>query len=172
VYADPPADEAESTAAYYRRLGREAIQALVRIGLPACSGGIMASNPRWCQPLSVWTRYFRQWMDHPACLVGRALVGHTVGFDLKVLARVRGGARLPNLAVDTMPLCGALHPTWRDLTLERVAPELGVGLTRRHTAHGDAVIAGQLLLRLLDRAEVRGVRTIGDLLWLQETSAR
>jgi hypothetical protein len=47
-----------------------------------------------------------------------------------------------------------------------------VELTGRHTAHGDAVIAGQLLLRLLDRAEVRGVRTIGDLLWLQETSAR
>jgi CBS domain-containing protein len=105
VYADPPADEAESTAAYYRRLGREAIQALVRIGLPACSGGIMASNPRWCQPLSVWTRYFRQWMDHPACLVGRALVGHTVGFDLDVLARVRG---VPAFRTSPSTPCGSV----------------------------------------------------------------
>ncbi len=105
-------------------------------------------------------------------LAGRILVGHGLAFDLEVLRRARGAngrRRIQNAALDTMRLCGALHPGWSDLALERVAPELGVSLVGRHTAEGDALIAGQLMLRLLDRADARGARTLGALLWLQES---
>lgn len=105
-------------------------------------------------------------------LAGRVTVGHGVGFDLDVLARARRAARLRRVdfvAVDTMRLCAALHPTWANLALERVAAGVGIDVAGRHTAAGDAVIAGRLLLRLLDRLEARGARTVGELLWLQAT---
>jgi CBS domain-containing protein len=65
VYADPSPEQAPSDARYYATLAREAIDGLVAVGFPACPGGAMASNPRWCQPLTTWREYFREWMEHP-----------------------------------------------------------------------------------------------------------
>jgi CBS domain-containing protein len=62
VYADPPAHLAARAAAYYARFADAAIRSLVRVGFPRCPGNNMASNPTWCQPVSVWTDYFRRWM--------------------------------------------------------------------------------------------------------------
>ncbi len=31
-------------------------------GYPVCKGGMMARNPRWCQPLPQWKRYFSGWI--------------------------------------------------------------------------------------------------------------
>jgi CBS domain-containing protein len=83
VYADPSPPEGERAAGYYARFAEAAIQALVGIGFPACTGGFMASNPRWCQPASVWREYFRHWIQDaspvqvlPACIF----------FDLRPLA--------------------------------------------------------------------------------------
>ncbi len=83
VYGDPSPERAESTALYYRRFGIEAIESLVRLGFPRCPGDAMASNPRWCQPLSVWTRYFRRWIDHPA---PDEVLAACIYFDLRPLA--------------------------------------------------------------------------------------
>ena len=43
----------------------------------------MASNPRWCQPLGVWTEYFRGWMTStsPANILDASIY-----FDLRPLA--------------------------------------------------------------------------------------
>jgi len=62
VYADPPADEAAKVAAHYARFAAAAIRGLVAVGFPVCSANLMASNPEWCQPLSVWSGYFRRWL--------------------------------------------------------------------------------------------------------------
>jgi CBS domain-containing protein len=49
-------------------------------GYPRCRGDIMASNPRWRQPLSMWKRYFSQWIDEPS----RDAVMHgSIFFDLR-----------------------------------------------------------------------------------------
>ena len=55
-----------AAAAYFARLatahGRSARAA--RASRPA-AGGFMASNPRWCQPESVWRALLRAWMETP-----------------------------------------------------------------------------------------------------------
>jgi hypothetical protein len=42
----------------------------------------------------------------------------------------------------------------------------------RHTAAGDALTAGLILLRLLREFEAKGVRTLADLLHLQREARR
>lgn len=110
-----------------------------------------------------------------AVLGDRMLVGHGIAFDLAVLARARralGRGPLGNPALDTMRLAAALHPDWEHFGFDDVASRLGIGILGRHTAEGDARAAGELLLTLLGEARSRGVRTVGELLWLQETVSR
>ena len=63
VYADPPPRDTGPIQSYFAGLAAEVNGALVRIGFPECPGRIMASNPEWCQPVSVWTARFRHWMQ-------------------------------------------------------------------------------------------------------------
>jgi CBS domain-containing protein len=63
AYADPPPRDAGPIESYFARLAAEVNGALVRIGFPECPGRIMASNPEWCQPVSVWAERFRHWMQ-------------------------------------------------------------------------------------------------------------
>jgi CBS domain-containing protein len=65
LYTDPEPAMTAATATYFARFATAAIEALVTIGFPRCPGDVMASNPRWCQPLSVWTAYFRGWLEQP-----------------------------------------------------------------------------------------------------------
>lgn len=104
---------------------------------------------------------------------GQVIVGHRVRFDLAVLARARGGVApvpAPEAALCTERLAAALHPTWSDVSLDRVCAAFGVTIARRHTAEGDAVAAGRLLVRLVPHLNARGIRTVADALWLQETT--
>lgn len=94
-------------------------------------------------------------------LVGRVLVGHTLGFDLAFLnARLRKycGMGLPNRCLDTRMLTEILHPDWQSHTLDAVLDRYGILPTGRHTALGDALLTARLLLILLDELGERGVR--------------
>jgi DNA polymerase-3 subunit epsilon len=100
------------------------------------------------------------------------IVGHGVAFDLAILERARRTLRrppLPNTALCTMRLAAALHPGWRDVTLEALAARLGVPVVGRHTARGDALLAGAIVLGLLPELARRGHRTLTDALWLQRS---
>jgi CBS domain-containing protein len=61
IYADPP-DESAAIAQYFAALAEFAQAALERCGYPPCTGGYMASNPRWRQPLAVWQDRFAAWI--------------------------------------------------------------------------------------------------------------
>ncbi|MDX2471707.1 MAG: DUF294 nucleotidyltransferase-like domain-containing protein [SAR324 cluster bacterium] len=65
LYQDPPAGEEESTAAWFLEYGCLLADRLNDIGFPYCLGEIMASNPKWNQPLSKWKDYFSNWITHP-----------------------------------------------------------------------------------------------------------
>lgn len=56
---------ADSTAAYsyFIALGNRITQNLNTIGYRFCEGDIMARNPKWVQPLSVWKGYFTEWIN-------------------------------------------------------------------------------------------------------------
>ncbi|XOF32597.1 MAG: DUF294 nucleotidyltransferase-like domain-containing protein [Candidatus Electrothrix sp. YB6] len=66
LYEDP-ADEQQRRAAeeYFACFARKAIDHLVECGYPLCPGEIMAVNPKWCQPFSVWRKYFDAWVSTP-----------------------------------------------------------------------------------------------------------
>lgn len=83
LYADPPPYLAERAGAYYARLAAAAVDGLVRVGFPRCPGNVMASNPVWCQPASVWAGYFRGWMD---TLTPEHVLAASIHFDLRPLA--------------------------------------------------------------------------------------
>jgi CBS domain-containing protein len=66
IYQDPGSEaEAKAAREYFALLGSQAIEHLVRCGFPRCKGGIMASNPQWCQPLATWRHYFDRWITTP-----------------------------------------------------------------------------------------------------------
>jgi CBS domain-containing protein len=47
---------------YFLTLGKRVCTWLDQIGYHFCKGEIMASNPKWCQPLSAWKKYFFDWI--------------------------------------------------------------------------------------------------------------
>jgi CBS domain-containing protein len=66
LYADPQSKEEKQAAEiYFKTFAQKAIDHLVNCGYPLCPGEIMAINPKWCQPLSVWKGYFSKWIGTP-----------------------------------------------------------------------------------------------------------
>lgn len=65
VYEDPDPADAAACERYFRRLAAAAAEGLSRLGYPPCPGGFMASNPRWCRPLSAWRAEVETWLDAP-----------------------------------------------------------------------------------------------------------
>lgn len=96
VYADPPGELRAAAAAYYARFAAEVIRGLIAAGSPPCPGNVMASNPAWCQPLSVWADYFRRWIDHPS---PPELLEASIFFDLRP---VTGSAALADALRDVV----------------------------------------------------------------------
>ncbi len=62
VYADDTSPEAKR---YFADMATYVIDKLLVCGFPRCPGDIMATNPQWCQPLSVWRGYFEEWITSP-----------------------------------------------------------------------------------------------------------
>lgn len=81
LYADPSSDtEKEEAEKYFKKFADNAIEHLVNCGYPLCPGEIMARNPKWCQPLSVWKGYFASWINAPD---PAELLNATIFFDFR-----------------------------------------------------------------------------------------
>jgi CBS domain-containing protein len=77
LLAEPPDAEA---AHYFEALADQVTAGLVACGFPRCPGDVMASNPQWRQPFTVWNDYFCAWIDRPH---PQALLNSSVFFDLR-----------------------------------------------------------------------------------------
>jgi CBS domain-containing protein len=66
IYADPADEERGRAGEYFEKLSVYAREALEKCGYPACTGGWMASNPRWRMPLTSWQVMFREWISEAA----------------------------------------------------------------------------------------------------------
>lgn len=77
IYADSSATEAKE---YFSALAKIIHDGLIEIGYPECSSNFMAINPRWCQPLSVWKEYFKNWVERPSHEV---ISKHITFFDMR-----------------------------------------------------------------------------------------
>lgn len=58
IYTDVAGGQAVAAKEYFLRLGERVCGGLDQAGYRRCKGGTMASNPKWCQPLSSWRDYF------------------------------------------------------------------------------------------------------------------
>ncbi|WP_289040691.1 DUF294 nucleotidyltransferase-like domain-containing protein [uncultured Aliiroseovarius sp.] len=68
---------------YFAELAKFVCDGLDTCGYVYCPGDMMATNPRWCQPLSVWRGYFESWINKP---VPEAQMLASVMFDLRPIA--------------------------------------------------------------------------------------
>lgn len=81
VYADPPDLDTQLQAeSYLSELGSFVCEWLGQAGYALCSGEIMARNPRWCKPISVWKQYFSEWINLPE---PQQLLEFTIFFDFR-----------------------------------------------------------------------------------------
>lgn len=63
VFEEQAGDKLDSAHRYFQKLGQEVNHKLNDVGYRFCEGEIMARNPKWTQPLSIWKNYFRRWIN-------------------------------------------------------------------------------------------------------------
>ncbi|WP_100639006.1 DUF294 nucleotidyltransferase-like domain-containing protein [Marinobacter salexigens] len=69
----------EEHDAYFLELAKFVSDGLAECGYTYCTGDIMATNPKWRQPLKVWRSYFTDWIENPKA---EALLNSNIFFDL------------------------------------------------------------------------------------------
>ncbi|MGH1424535.1 MAG: DUF294 nucleotidyltransferase-like domain-containing protein [Pseudooceanicola sp.] len=75
----------DADMAYFQALAQRVCDGLNTCGYVFCPGDMMATNPRWCQPLRIWQGYFARWIAQPD---PEAQMLASVMFDLRAI----GGA--------------------------------------------------------------------------------
>lgn len=78
IYEDVPESSEAAVHEYFLAFATRVCGWLNDAGYDYCGGDIMAQNPRWCQPLSQWKNYFRQWIQTPE---SQAVMHATIFFD-------------------------------------------------------------------------------------------
>ena len=73
-------DLSENDLAYFEPFAQFVSDGLDACGYVYCPGDMMATNPRWRQPVSVWHEYFQHWIKSPS---KEAQMLASVMFDLR-----------------------------------------------------------------------------------------
>lgn len=68
--------------AWFENLANFVCDGLANCGFIYCPGDIMATNPKWRQPVKKWQKYFAEWVDTPS---PQALLNSSVFFDLETI---------------------------------------------------------------------------------------
>ncbi|WP_170331218.1 DUF294 nucleotidyltransferase-like domain-containing protein [Ruegeria arenilitoris] len=92
----------DADMAYFAELAKFVSDGLDTCGYFYCPGDMMATNPRWCQPVRVWRDYFKGWIAKPN---PEAQMLASVMFDLRPI----GGAfeLFSDLQTDTLAAANA-----------------------------------------------------------------
>ena len=80
IYADVTKPESGAAKAYFLEFGEKVCTWLDTAGYDFCKGDVMAKNPKWCQPLSIWKRYFYSWIR---VSTPKDLMQSNIFFDLR-----------------------------------------------------------------------------------------
>ena len=94
------------------------------------------------------------------------LVAHNAAFDLRFLQlkEASTGVKFIQPVLDTLLLSAVAHADYEgaEHDLAAIAARLGVDVIGRHTALGDAIVTGEIFLKLLPLLTARGIRTLKD----------
>lgn len=92
------------------------------------------------------------------------LVGHNVAFDIRMfqVKEYISPVRFTQPVLDTMFLSAVIHPSHRRHGLEAIAERLGIGITGRHTALGDALASAEILLKCIPILARNDILTLND----------
>ena len=92
------------------------------------------------------------------------LVGHSTGFDLKFfeIKEKQTGVKLSMPVLDTGLLSAVAHPYHEDHSIEGIAGRVGVRVTGRHTALGDAIATAELFLKLVPLLAEMEIHTLAQ----------
>lgn len=159
---------------------------IVQMGAVAIRGGRIETGPAWellvdprvpIPPASTVIHgitnamvrnapsFAEAWRRFETFAAGRILIGHSIGFDLAVLASEAARAGLDwkkprSLCIRL--LAATANPRLPDYSLEAVASWLGVEIEDRHQAPGDARAAADIFLALLPHLAERGIRSLAE----------
>ena len=80
IYEDVPREKESIVNEYFNKLGEKICNSLNHVGYSFCKGNIMAKNHQWCKPISVWEKYFTNWIATPE---PQNLLEATIFFDFR-----------------------------------------------------------------------------------------
>ena len=105
------------------------------------------------------------WPELRKLIGGSIVIGHTIGFDLAVLKRECQRAGHPfeqPRVLDTRLLAEIAEPALADYAIESLAAWLGVEVTGRHSAAGDALLTARIFSALVPKLRDGGIRTLAE----------
>ncbi|MGE5170017.1 MAG: exonuclease domain-containing protein [Rudaea sp.] len=122
--------------------------------------GITASMLKGQPPIGEVLRRFARFAEETV------LVGHNVAFDMRFLQLKEGptGVRFTQPVLDTLLLSAVVHPDLREHELEANAGRLGVPIVGRHTSLGDAILTGEIFIKMIPLLAAQGIVTLKDAL--------
>ncbi|MEX1662915.1 DUF294 nucleotidyltransferase-like domain-containing protein [Thioclava sp. 15-R06ZXC-3] len=88
----------EADMVYFRALAKIVSDGLDACGYVYCPGDMMATNPRWCQPVRVWRSYFDGWISKAN---PEAQMLASVMFDLRAIGG-NGASLFTELQAETL----------------------------------------------------------------------
>jgi CBS domain-containing protein len=121
--------------------------------------GIDEADLRHARPFAAVHEELNRFID------GRAVIGHTIGFDLAVLRGECGRAGIAAVSwpvIDIRLLAEIANPSLAEFSLEVLAAWLGVPVGHRHRAVADAKTTAAIFLALVPHLRSSGIRTFGE----------